>query len=148
MSNSLQPHGMDYIVHGIIKARILEWVAFLFSRRSSKPRNQMEVSCIAGGLTMKPPLVIFHPLTHLYSAVGYDSLILSPISIPIGLPLWLSWKRICLQCRLDSIPGLEDPLEKRKATHSSILAWIIPWTDFNVVPFFFFFGHSEWLLGT
>ena len=25
--------------------------------------------------------------------------------------------------------GLEDPLEKRMATHSSILAWRIPWTD-------------------
>ena len=25
--------------------------------------------------------------------------------------------------------GWEDPLEKRKATHSSILAWRIPWTD-------------------
>ena len=29
---------------------------------------------------------------------------------------------------LGSIPGLEDPLEKGKATHSSILAWRIPWT--------------------
>ena len=26
------------------------------------------------------------------------------------------------------IPGLENPLEKGKATHSSILAWKIPWT--------------------
>ena len=25
-------------------------------------------------------------------------------------------------------PDWEDPLEKGKATHSSILAWIIPWT--------------------
>ena len=25
-------------------------------------------------------------------------------------------------------PGLEDPLEKGKATHSIILAWRIPWT--------------------
>ena len=25
--------------------------------------------------------------------------------------------------------GLEDPLEKRLATHSSILAWRIPWTE-------------------
>ena len=25
-------------------------------------------------------------------------------------------------------PGWEDPLEKGKATHSSILAWRIPWT--------------------
>ena len=29
---------------------------------------------------------------------------------------------------LGSILGLEDPLEKGKATHSSILAWGIPWT--------------------
>ena len=27
-----------------------------------------------------------------------------------------------------SIPGLEDPLEKGKANHSSILAWRTPWT--------------------
>ena len=27
-----------------------------------------------------------------------------------------------------SIPGSEDPLEERMATHSSILAWGIPWT--------------------
>ena len=29
---------------------------------------------------------------------------------------------------LGSIPGWEDPLEKGTATHSSILAWRIPWT--------------------
>ena len=28
-----------------------------------------------------------------------------------------------------SIPGSEDPLEKEMATHSSILAWKIPWTE-------------------
>ena len=27
------------------------------------------------------------------------------------------------------IPGLEDPLEKRVATHCSIPAWRIPWTE-------------------
>ena len=26
-------------------------------------------------------------------------------------------------------PGWEDPLEKGMATHSSILAWRIPWTE-------------------
>ena len=30
---------------------------------------------------------------------------------------------------LGSIPGLEDPLEKEMAAHSSILAWRIPWTE-------------------
>ena len=28
-----------------------------------------------------------------------------------------------------SIPGSEDPLEKEMATHSRILAWIIPWAE-------------------
>ena len=28
-----------------------------------------------------------------------------------------------------SIPGWEDPLEKGMATHSSILAWRIPWSE-------------------
>ena len=31
-------------VHGISQARILEWVAISFSRRSSKPRDQIHVS--------------------------------------------------------------------------------------------------------
>jgi len=35
-----------------------------------------------------------------------------------------------LQCReADLIPGREDPLEESMATHSSILAWRIPWTE-------------------
>ena len=46
MSNSLQPH--DYIVHGFLQARILESVAFPFSRGSSQPRDQTQVSRIAG----------------------------------------------------------------------------------------------------
>ena len=40
---------MDYIVHGILQARILEWVAFPFSRISSQPKDQTQVSRIAGG---------------------------------------------------------------------------------------------------
>ena len=38
---------MDYTVHGILQARILEWVAFPFS--SSQPRDRTQVSRIAGG---------------------------------------------------------------------------------------------------
>ena len=40
---------MDYAVRGILQARILEWVAFLFSWGSSQPRDWTQVSCIAGG---------------------------------------------------------------------------------------------------
>ena len=48
MFDSLQPP-MDYRVHGILQARLLEWVAFLLPRGSSQPRDQTQVSCIAGG---------------------------------------------------------------------------------------------------
>ena len=41
MSDSLGPHGL-------LQARILEWVALLFSRGSSQPRDRTQVSCIAG----------------------------------------------------------------------------------------------------
>ena len=40
---------MACTVHGILQARILEWVAFPFSRGSSQPKNRTRVSCIAGG---------------------------------------------------------------------------------------------------
>ena len=35
-------------VHGILQARILEWVAIPFSRGSSQPMDQTQVSCLAG----------------------------------------------------------------------------------------------------
>ena len=46
-------------------------------------------------------------------------------------PWWLSDKRICLPVQETRIQSLsqEDPLKKETATHSSILAWEIPWTE-------------------
>ena len=35
-------------IHGIFQARILEWVAISFSRRSSLPRDWIQVSCMVG----------------------------------------------------------------------------------------------------
>ena len=39
----------QYTVHGILQARILEWVTFPFSRESSQPRDRTQVSCTVGG---------------------------------------------------------------------------------------------------
>ena len=36
------------LVQGILQARALEWVVILFSRGSSQPRDQTQVSHIAG----------------------------------------------------------------------------------------------------
>ena len=46
-------NSMDYSlpgssVHGILQARILGWIALLFTRGSSQPRDQTLISCIAG----------------------------------------------------------------------------------------------------
>ena len=38
----------DSSVYGILQARILEWVAISFSRGSSQPRDQTQVSSVAG----------------------------------------------------------------------------------------------------
>ena len=40
---------MDYTVHGILQAGILEWVAIPFSRGSSQSRDQTHVSHLVGG---------------------------------------------------------------------------------------------------
>ena len=39
---------MDYVVQGILQARMLEWVAFPFSRGSSQPRDWTQVSQLRG----------------------------------------------------------------------------------------------------
>ena len=48
---TLQPHACGprgSSVRGVLQARILEWVAILFSRGSPWPRDWTQVSCIAG----------------------------------------------------------------------------------------------------
>ena len=47
----------------------------------------------------------------------------SSIAIRIHLPMQET------QEDTSSIPGREDPLEEEMTTHSSILAWRIPWTE-------------------
>ena len=55
----------------------------------------------------------------------------------IGYPLQYSWASLvaqlvknlpAMQETWDQSLGWEDPLEKENATHSSILAWRVPWT--------------------
>ena len=52
VSNSLQTHDLyslpGFSVQGILQARILKWIAIPFSRGSSWPTDQTQVSCIAG----------------------------------------------------------------------------------------------------
>ena len=88
-------------VHGILQARILECVAMPSSRGSSRSRDGTCVSCI-GRWTL----------------------------YYLGFPGGSDGKEsACNKGDLGSIPGWEDPLEKKMETHSGILAWRIPWTE-------------------
>ena len=52
-------------------------------------------------------------------------------SISLGLPWWLRGGNRLLATRETWVRSLgqEDTLQKEMATHSSILAWRIPWTE-------------------
>ena len=62
-------------VHGIVQARIPQWVAISFSRGASRPRDQTHVSCTAGRffticLPSEPPGKPTHIHTHIYVCVS------------------------------------------------------------------------------
>ena len=88
-------------VHGVLQARILEWVAFCFFGGSAQPR---QVSCIAGGFftswaTREAPK---------WKSLCCVWLFVTPWTI-LANPIWT--------------------LEKEMATHSIILARRSPWTE-------------------
>ena len=119
-------------VHGILWARILEWVALLQGIFLTQRLN--------------PHLLSF--LGFPDSSVGKESAcnVGDPGSIPgsggspgegIGYPLQYPWAFLATQLVKNLLAmretwvqslGWEDPLEKGKRTHSSILVWRIPWT--------------------
>ena len=78
-------------VHGILQARILEWVAIPFSRGSSQPRNPAQVSCIAGdSLLSEPPWkkypmwsISFHREMH-----HLDESVKNNLNYLLGLKFW------------------------------------------------------------
>ena len=90
-----------FSIHGVLQARILKWVTISFSRGSFQTRDRTQVSCIAGRCFNLWALTLVAQLVKNLPAI------------------WETW--------VQSLEW-EDPLEKGKATHSSILAWRIPWT--------------------
>ena len=61
---------------------------------------------------------------------------LNLVTVRQGFPWWLRRWRICPRCRRTRVRSLgqDDPLEKGMATHPSVLAWSLPWTD-NLVGY-------------
>ena len=89
VSDSLWPHGL-YRVHGILQARILEWVAFPFSRGSPQPRAQKR-SYTAGGF--------FTSWAKLMNQIEFfdgSSLNINSLEINVYLWFWLNYVRAWL----------------------------------------------------
>ena len=109
---------MDYnlpgsSVHGILQASILEWVATLSSRGSSRPRDQTQVSyvsCIGRRV--------------LYHQHRLESPILRSACQFLGFSS--GSESACNVGDLGLIPGLGRSPAKGTAAHSSILAWRTP----------------------
>ena len=105
-------------VHGVLQARILEWVSISLSRGSS------QIKLVSPALQCRffnywttrevPPF-----LNYLKNVMNdWFSLMVQMVK---HLPtMW--------ETRVQSL-GWEDPLEKEMATHSSTLAWKIPWAE-------------------
>ena len=129
MSDSCDP--MDFSppgssVHEISQARILEWVAISFSRGSSQPRDQTQVSCIAGRFFMNRA-----------TRAGY-TLHRASQEVPV------------VKDPPDNggdIRHVSSVLQKGIATHCSILAWRTPWTLAHQAPLSMRFPRQEYWSG-
>ena len=103
-------------VHGIFQARILEWVAISYSRGSSPPSDWTHIHMYpssAGRFFTTVPLG--NPN---YFLRHESSLVAQTVK---HLPtMWETWVQTL---------GQEVLLEKEMVTHSSILAWKIPWME-------------------
>ena len=55
---------MDYTVHGILQARILEWIAFPFCRGSFQPSDRTQVSCIAERFFISKDEIVISNCSH------------------------------------------------------------------------------------
>ena len=82
----------NYTVHGILQAKILEWVAFLISRGSSQTRDWTQISCTVGGFfTNWVTIFFFRPCYVPSTVVGAgDSLVpaLKDLTGSVTRALW------------------------------------------------------------
>ena len=75
-------------VHGVLQASILKWVAILFSRASSQPKDQSQVSCTAGRFfTTEPCGKLFLEVCCVLSRFGRVQSLTTPWTVARQAPL-------------------------------------------------------------
>ena len=136
---------MDYTVHGILRDRILECVAFPFLRGSSQPRDWTQVSCIAGrsfsswatreaqeywrGYPIPSPADLPEPVIELgCPALQANSLPTEPSGKPLSLHYCLDGMCVCEVAQ--SCPTLCDPMDcslTGSSVHGIFQARVLEW---------------------
>ena len=86
-------------VQEILQARILEWVAILFSRESSRPRDQSLVSCIAGGFFTSWPYPLLHQVGDGMEGIPFLPPQQTVQRKPVNLPGGPVAKTLCFHCK-------------------------------------------------
>ena len=133
-------------VHGIFQARTVEWVAISFSRGSSRPRDWTWVSSIAGRLFTLWAFRGAHSHERCTDTEAprrdrdatWDSSAGQRGRPGLESHICLLWASLMTQ-KVKNLPakwetwvrslGQEDLLEKKMASHSSVLAWRISQTE-------------------
>ena len=85
LCNLLDCNAPSFSVHGILQARILEWVVMPFSRGTFQPRDQTcisYVSCVAGGFFTADPRGKKFNFTSTFTPNS------SLVSLASGFPHW------------------------------------------------------------
>ena len=119
-------------VHGILQARILEWVVIPTSRGSSWPRDRIEVSRIAGRF------FTVWATSEAQSPIEFISLIALGCMVFFWTPPYLSLSR-------DSFVGSMPPVSNLRSWHQPLLPFPFYNTNSHVVSFSKFPWSSVWL---
>ena len=98
----------------------------------SSPTNAVMIAFFTCGLHLSEQLLILQPF------LKWHDFKVWPTHTHHFYKLWGAWASLVAQ-KIKNLPAIwktqvwslcrEDPLEKEMATHSSILAWRIPWTN-------------------
>ena len=104
-------------IHGIHQARILEWVAVSFSRRSSWPRDWTQVSRIAG--------------RRFTLWANKEALLMSLPEINLSLLQILTFHCIWLHCASGTHTCTQK--QKRRKLNLNIVEWICLWISFPIL---------------
>ena len=127
-------------IHGILQARILEWVAISFSNGSSRPRDQTQVSRIAGrcfnlwATSIIPLISLFKLLTWFWD---FNSNVFPCFLLGSTLSCYCSVAKSCLTlCSPMNCNTPRPSLSPGVCSNSCLLSqWCHPTISSSVVPF-------------